>query len=157
MEACIRTAGYFIEKTDSKKVEIDEIRGNDGVRTIKTKIANKEIKGAVAHGIGNVEELLKKVKQAKAEGKEIPFDIIEVMACPGGCIGGGGQSWTTSSEIRKKRSEGLYKEDSVKEIRCSYQNPSIQKLYKDFLGDPLGKKSEKLLHTQYRVRERYSR
>ncbi len=157
MEACLRTTAYFVNKKDSKEVEIDEVRGYDGVRVVKTNIGQREIKGAVAHGIGNVEQVLKQVKEAREKGKNMPYDIIEVMACPGGCIGGGGQAWTTSSEIRKKRSEGLYKEDSVKDVRCSYQNPSIQKLYKDFLGETLGKKSERLLHTEYRARKRYSR
>ena len=103
----------------------------------------------------NVKNVLEEVRQARAEGKEPPYHFIEVMACKGGCISGGGQPYASNTKNRIARSEGLYEDDEHCKIRCSHQNPSIQKLYKEFLGAPLSEKSEELLHTTYQQRPIY--
>ena len=112
---------------------------------------------AVAHGLAHVEEVINRVRDAREAGEEPPYHFIEVMACPGGCIGGGGQAWHVSDEIRKLRVEGLQKVDRLCEVRMSHRNPAVQKLYEDFIGEPLGEKAEDLLHTKYTARPRYKR
>jgi NADH-quinone oxidoreductase subunit G len=105
--------------------------------------------------MANVGKVLDRVRQARKQGEEIPYHFIEVMACPGGCIGGGGQPYGISDAVRRKRMEGLYDEDQGLAIRCSHENPEIKRIYDEFLGTPLGEKSEKLLHTRYKARKVY--
>ena len=109
-----------------------------------------ELKCAVAHGLVNAKQVMDDIKNEKSE-----FHFIEIMACPGGCLGGGGQPIPTNPEIRQKRTEAIYAEDADLPIRKSHLNPEIQKLYKDFLKEPLGELSHQLLHTTYTKRERY--
>jgi iron only hydrogenase large subunit-like protein len=93
------------------------------------------------------------MNQVKSGERDVHF--IEVMACPGGCLGGGGQPIPTNEKIRKKRTEAIYAEDMSLPIRKSHENPEVVAVYKDFLGEPLGHKSHELLHTHYRQRVRY--
>jgi iron only hydrogenase large subunit-like protein len=109
-----------------------------------------ELKCAVAHGLVNARTLMNGVKSG-----ELEVHFIEVMACPGGCLGGGGQPIPTNEEIRRKRTEAIYAEDMSLPIRKSHENPEIVAIYKEFLGAPLGHKSHELLHTHYRERVRY--
>jgi NADP-reducing hydrogenase subunit HndD len=109
-----------------------------------------ELKCAVAHGLVNAKELMQRVKDGKAT-----YHFIEIMACPGGCLGGGGQPIPTSLEIRQKRAEAIYSEDANMPLRKSHENPEVIEIYKDFLGKPNGHKSHELLHTHYKARERY--
>ena len=102
------------------------------------------------HGMVNAKEILEEVRECKKAGKPAPYDFIEIMACRGGCIAGGGQPYGADDELRKERAAGLYKDDKDSKIRCSHDNKSIQKLYKDFLEAPLSEKSEKYLHTEYK-------
>ncbi len=155
LEAAIRTAHFLITKEELGDVNYTPVRGMDGIKEATLTIAGKEVRIAVAHQMGNVQEVMERVKAAQEAGKEPPYHIIEVMACRGGCIGGGGQPYGATDEIRKKRTEGLYKDDSISKERCSYKNVSIQKLYKEFLGAPLGEKSHHLLHTHYTPRPLY--
>jgi NADH-quinone oxidoreductase subunit G len=158
MEAALRSAHYFITGKDAEDIQFKEgTRGPDGIKEMKLEIEGKEIRIAVAHWLGNVEKVLDKVRKAKQEGAELPYHFIEVMACPSGCIGGGGQSWGTDSEIRELRARGLFKLDSLRDYRLSHRNPAIQKLYDDFLGEPLSEKAELLLHTRYTPRKLYRR
>jgi NADH-quinone oxidoreductase subunit G len=87
----------------------------------------------------------------------MPYQFVEVMACPGGCVGGGGQPYGVTDELRKARAKGLYSEDTAGLWRCSHDNPYIQQLYKEFLGAPLSEKSHHLLHTHYTPRPTYQR
>jgi NADP-reducing hydrogenase subunit HndD len=105
--------------------------------------------------LGNVEYILNKVRFAKKNNQEMPYHFIEVMACPGGCVGGGGQPYMVTDELRVKRAQALYQDDDKKQIRCSHQNPYIKRLYQEFLGKPLGAQSEKLLHVHYKARPIY--
>jgi NADH-quinone oxidoreductase subunit G len=99
--------------------------------------------------------VLNKVREAREAGQEPPWHFIEVMACRGGCIAGGGQPYGTTDEIREKRIAGIYRDDEQSEFRASHQNPDIQQLYREYLDEPLSEKSHKLLHTHYTPRPVY--
>jgi iron-only hydrogenase group A len=157
MEAALRTAYYFITGKELGKVDFENVRGLKGVKETEIEVEGKKIKIAIAHGLGNVEYVLSKIREAKKQGKEMPYHFVEVMACPGGCVGGGGQPYMVTDELRKKRAEGLYQDDADKQLRCSHQNPYIKRLYEEFLEKPLSEKSEKLLHTHYKGRPVYRR
>ncbi len=104
----------------------------------------------MAHGLVNAKKVMDALKSGQAD-----YHFIEFMACPGGCLGGGGQPIPTNPEIRKKRAEAIYAEDAGMPIRKSHLNPEIIKIYNDFLGKPLGEKSHQLLHTKYVARDRF--
>ena len=157
MEAALRTAHFALTKERLPTMELKEIRGLDGVKEATLKVAGKEVRVAVAHCMGNVEKVLEKVRAAREKGQETPFHFIEVMACRGGCVGGGGQPYGATDEIRRQRAAGIYRDDEKSAFRCSHENPMVQKLYADFLGAPLGKKSHQLLHTGYSKRKKYKR
>lgn len=159
MEAALRTGYYFVtgENLPKDAIEITPVRGLDGVREAEIDIKGKTVRVAVAHGMANVDKVLNRVRAARDNGQEPPYHFIEVMACPGGCIGGGGQPYGVSDEVRRLRMEGLYQDDRDRALRCSHENPSIQKIYDDFLGKPLSEKSEQLLHTRYQPRKQYLR
>ncbi|MDD5116198.1 MAG: NADH-dependent [FeFe] hydrogenase, group A6 [Candidatus Omnitrophica bacterium] len=155
MEAALRTAHYFVTGRELKNVKFESVRGLKGVKETEIEIDGKKLKIAIAHGLGNVEYILNKVRYAKQNNKEMPYHFIEVMACPGGCVGGGGQPYMVTDELRIKRAQALYEDDEQKQVRCSHQNPYIKRIYKEFLGKPLSEKSEKLLHVHYKPRPVY--
>jgi NADH-quinone oxidoreductase subunit G len=157
MEAALRTAHYFITGKDTTRVEYDVTRGLKGVKIGAIEIAGKTIRIAVAHGLSNVEQVLDKVRAAKAAGEETPYHFIEVMACPGGCVGGGGQPYGVTNELRTKRAAGLYTDDRTGLWRSSHHNPYVKQLYTEFLGEPAGHKAHELLHTSYHVLPEYKR
>jgi NADH-quinone oxidoreductase subunit G len=157
MEAALRSAHYFLTGEDTESPEVAEIQGLDGVKELATELAGRPLRLAVAHGLGNVEAVLARVRAAREEGTEPPYHFIEVMACPGGCIGGGGQSWHVSDAIRRARAAGLRKDDRLREVRFSHRNPSVRKLYDEFLGEPLGPTAQQYLHTAYKARPQYRR
>ena len=157
MEAALRTAYYFVTGTELGKVEFESVRGLKGIKETEIEVAGKKIRIAIAHGLGNVEIVLDKVRTAKKNNQEPPYHFIEVMACPGGCVGGGGQPYMVTDELRLKRAKVLYQDDNDKQVRCSHQNPYIKRLYTEFLEKPLGPKPEKLLHTKYTPRPIYKR
>ena len=147
IEATVRTAYNIITEKDLEKVEFYDLRGLYGIKYATVDIEGREIKIAVANGLGNTRRLLEKLKN-----KEISLDAIEVMACPGGCIGGGGQPYHHGDiSILKKRSEGLYKLDESKKLRKSYENPYIKDLYDEYLKEPGSEKAHNLLHTSYKA------
>jgi iron-only hydrogenase group A len=162
MEAALRTAYELVtgREVPFKNLDITPLRGAEGVKEATVKIENclpewkfldgVELKCAIAHGLENAHEVMTRIKKGEAS-----YHFVEFMACPGGCLGGGGQPIPTSPEIRKKRMEAIYAEDGDMPIRKSHENPEIIQIYKDFLGKPLGEKSHRLLHTHYTVRERY--
>jgi NADH-quinone oxidoreductase subunit G len=157
MEAAIRSAYYLITKEELADVNVTAVRGMDGIKVGEVDIKGTKVKVAVAHGMANVKSLLNEVRDAKEKGLEPPYHFIEVMACRGGCIAGGGQPYGTEDEIRAQRVAGLYKDDEKSEIRCSHQNPEIAQIYSDYLGAPLSKKSHHLLHTHYTSRPVYQK
>ncbi len=157
MEAALRTAHHLLTGEEAEPLEFAEIRGLDGIKTMAVTVGGNDLRIAVAHGTANVETVLARVREAKAAGREPPYHFIEVMACPGGCIGGGGQAWHVNDAIRRARAEGLFKDDRIREIRCSHRNPAVQKIYAEFIGEPLGEKAQRLFHTRYTPRPQYRR
>ncbi|MFW5775551.1 MAG: iron hydrogenase small subunit, partial [Chitinivibrionales bacterium] len=141
-----------------EKLHVEPIAGLEGVKEAVLEISEalpqwSFLKGArlnvaVAHGLGNARKVLEALKSGKAT-----YHFVEVMTCPGGCIGGGGQPRFTTDEIRKKRIEAIYREDEGKQVRKSHDNPEIKRIYEEFLCQPLGEKSHQLLHTKYTKRD----
>ena len=145
IEAATRTAYEFFTGKKLEKVDFTELRGLEGIREAWVDFNGTPIHIGIANGLKNARILLERIR----EGKE-QFHAIEVMACPGGCIGGAGQPYHHgNSSILKKRYDAIYREDANKTIRKSHENPSIQKLYAEYLGEPCGHKSHELLHTHY--------
>lgn len=157
MEAALRTAASYVTGEKLDKVEFEAVRGLEGVREATLEVAGNEVRVAVAHGLSNVATVLDRVRKARDEGRETPYHFIEVMACPGGCIGGGGQPYGVDNERRMQRIKGLYQDDKDRTIRCSHENPEVIRLYDDFLGKPLGPRAHELLHTHYTPRPLYKR
>lgn len=162
MEAALRTVYEVVtgREVPFDRLDITPVRGLEGVKEAAILFENckpefsflngVEAKVAVAHGLKNARKIMDQIKEGKS-----PYHFIEIMACPGGCIGGGGQPIPTTDEIRKKRTEAIYREDAGKPIRKSHENPEITKIYEEFLKEPLGHTSHKLLHTHYEKRNKY--
>lgn len=145
IEAAVRTAYEVFTGQKLPKIDFTELRGLEGIRTATIKVGDFDLNIGIANGLGNVRVLLDQVKNGEAN-----YHAIEIMACPGGCIGGGGQPLHHgNSQIIKKRAAALYEEDRNKPIRKSHENPYIVKLYEEFLGKPCGELSHHLLHTHY--------
>lgn len=151
MEAALRTAYHLVTGKELEKVDFESVRGLEGVKEAVIDIDGTKLNVAVAHGTKNVQYVMEKILEAKAHGKPMPYHFIEVMACEGGCISGGGQPYGITTEIRKKRTLGIYKDDKDHKIRCSHNNPEIIELYKKFLEKPGSHKAHKLLHTSYKA------
>jgi len=147
MEAALRTAYEMLTGETLEAVDFVEVRGLEGIKVSDVNIDGVNIRVAVANSLGSASKLLEKVK---AHEENVHF--IEVMACPGGCIGGGGQPIPTNDEIRLKRIQALYKDDSERKIRKSHENPYIKQLYEEYLGEVGGPKAHHLLHTHYTPR-----
>jgi len=158
MEAALRTAYKLVTKEDLQKVEIAPVRGMDGVKKGVIDMKGTPVKVAVAHGMVNVKSILEEIRAAKKAGSPMPYDFIEVMACRGGCIAGGGQPYETDDNLRAARTVGIYKDDEKSAARCSHQNPEIIHIYEKFLDNkPCGDKAHKYLHTHYKSRPLYKK
>ncbi|MCK9265317.1 NADH-dependent [FeFe] hydrogenase, group A6 [bacterium] len=155
MEAALRTAHFLVTGKNAGIMDFESVRGLKGVKETTVDIAGNKIRVAIAHGIGNVEYVLNKIQKAIAEKKEPPYHFVEVMACPGGCVGGGGQPYGVTDKLRMSRAQGLYLDDENQDYHYAHENPYIKKLYDEFLGKPLSEKSHKLLHTFYNPRPLY--
>jgi len=162
MEAALRTAYEVVtgREIPFDNLNVTPVRGMEGIKDASVKIEGclpewsflegVELKVAVAHGLINARQIMEHVANGTS-----PYHFIEVMACPGGCIGGGGQPIPTNEEIRRKRVEAIYEEDMNMSLRKSHENPEIVKIYDEFLKEPLGEKSHHLLHTTYKKRNHY--
>ena len=148
MEAAIRSANFLITGEEMKTLNVKEVRGLEGVKEARVKIGDLELGVAVANGLGNAKKLLDEVKSGT---KDLHF--IEVMTCSGGCVAGGGQPIDADSTKIRARLRALYRLDDQAESRTSHSNEAVQRLYQDFLGEPLHGKSHDLLHTSYTKRE----
>ena len=145
IEAAVRSAYELHTNKKLNKVDFEQLRGFEGVRSATIDFDGLPLNIGIAHGLGNARKLLDDVKSGKSK-----FHAIEIMACPGGCIGGGGQPLHHGdSSILKARTRAIYREDANKPIRKSHENPYIIKLYEEFLGKPMSEKSHQLLHTKY--------
>lgn len=159
MEAALRTAYFKLTGSNLERdaINIVPVRGLDGIKQATLNIAGTDVRVAVAHGLANVEQLLLELRAARAAGAPPPFHFIEVMACPGGCIGGGGQPYGISNTRRAERMQALQQGDANMALRFSHDNPQIKELYDSFLGEPLGEKAHQLLHAHYQQRPAYQR
>jgi len=151
MEAALRTVYEVVTGETLQQLEFSAVRGMEGVKSASVDLGGKTIKVAIAHGLNNAKKIMELIKSGKAD-----YSFIEIMCCPGGCIGGGGQPYGTTNEVRAQRIAALYQVDESLPIRKSHQNPAIQELYRDFLKEPLGELSHQLLHTEYLDRSSYS-
>ena len=156
MEAAVRTAYFLTNKKELGPVEYKPVRGMNGVKTAEVDLNGTKVRIAVVHQIKNVDAVIEQIRADLKAKKEPSWHFIEVMACRGGCIGGGGQPYGVTDAVRKARSKALYKDDEKCAIRQSHNNPEIQAIYKDYLGQPLGEKSHHLLHTKYTKRDSYN-
>ncbi|HAM08741.1 MAG: ferredoxin [Bacteroidetes bacterium GWE2_41_25] len=162
MEAALRTAYEIVtgREVPFKNLNITPVRGMDGVKEATVKIEGcleewkflegAELKVAIAHGLVNANEIMRQIKNGTGN-----YHFVEIMACPGGCLGGGGQPIPTNAAIRKNRMKAIYSEDEHMVLRKSHQNPEIIAIYKDFLGKPNSKVSHELLHTHYVERDHF--
>ena len=155
MEAALRSVSEIMTGKPLGKIEFEEVRGQKGIRRANIKIGNKEIKVVAASGLGNAQTIMEEIKSGKAD-----YQFVEIMACPGGCIMGGGQPIKNSKiratvDVAKKRSKAMYSIDEKSTIRLSHKNPVLQKIYREFLGEPGGHLAHELLHTHYEEKPKY--
>jgi len=149
MEAALRSVYEIVSGKTLPSIDFYDVRGMEGVKEATVNVDGLEVNVAVAHSLGNARKILDQVKEGNSK-----YHFIEIMACPGGCIGGGGQPTPTNLEIRMKRIEAIYQVDKNLPLRKSHENPAIKQLYEEFLGEPNGEKAHHLLHTHYLAREK---
>ncbi len=157
MEAALRTVADILNGDSAKDVEFEAVRGVDDIKIASVEAGGMTIRAAVAHGLGNARKLLEKVKSGEEE-----LHFIEIMACPGGCVTGGGQPIQPASvrnwiDLREERAKALYSEDKAAFVRKSHENPAITNLYKEYFGEPGSHKAHELLHTHYVARGKYQK
>ena len=155
MEAALRTAQDTLTGKNLEKIEFKQVRGGKGIKKATIEIAGKPIKVVAASGLENARIILDEIKSGKAD-----YQFVEIMACPGGCIMGGGQPIKSSKiradiDVRKLRADSIYSIDEKSTIRKSHENPILKKIYEEYLEKPGSYRAEKLLHTNYRKREKY--
>ncbi|MDR3336059.1 MAG: [FeFe] hydrogenase, group A [Treponema sp.] len=156
MEAAVRSAYFLVTGKELQDVNFKSVRGIEGVKEAEVDFGNgTTIRIAVAHQMGNIADVLNRIRAARETGQESPYQFVEVMACRGGCVGGGGQPYGCTDAIRSQRTAGLYEDDVKSKYRCSHQNPFIKQVYDEFLGEPSGHKAHELLHTKYVERPLY--
>jgi NADP-reducing hydrogenase subunit HndD len=155
MEAALRSLPYLLTGKDDENIDIHVVRGVEGIKEAELEIAGIKVKAAVAHGLGNARMLMDKVKSGEAD-----YHFIEIMACPGGCVCGGGQPIQPASvineiDLKAERAKAIYQEDKNLSLRRSHHNPRVLKMYEEYFEKPGSHKSHKLLHTHYIARENY--
>ena len=155
MEAALRSVSEIVTGKPLDKIAFEQVRGESGIKRAEIEIGDKKVKVAVAHGLANAQTIMEEIKSSKAD-----YQFVEIMACPGGCITGGGQPIKNAKiqeevDIHKKRAEAMYSIDEKSVIRKSHENPVLKQIYKEFLGEPNGELAHKLLHTHYSKKEKY--
>ena len=155
MEAALRTVQEKVTGNHFEKLEYEPVRGAEGIKRATVNMNGTEVKVVVASGLKNAQIIMEEIKNGKAD-----YQFVEIMACPGGCVMGGGQPIRTSKErasidIRSKRANALYTIDEKSTIRKSHENPVLQKIYKEYLGEAGGHRAHELLHTSYIKRDKY--
>jgi len=149
LEAALRTAADWLTGEDVQDIDFVAVRGLEGVKEATVKVGELELKAAITSGLGNARKILEKIRKGEAE-----YHIIEIMACPGGCLNGGGQPFVADqADTLEKRKQAIYQIDKNKPIRKSHLNPDIIKLYDEYLGEPGSEKAHHLLHTSYKARK----
>ena len=163
MEAALRTAAFKLTGAELEKVELQEVRGFEGIKEASYNLGGVQVNVAVAHGMKHAKVLLDEIRAGKSK-----YHFIEIMGCPGGCIAGGGQPYVQPcflpnedanilDTFRAKRASALYQEDETKALRVSHKNPQIAELYANYLGEPNSHKAHELLHTTYSAKEKFSK
>ena len=155
MEAALRSAYYFVTGENPDPDAFRKVRGMDGWKEAEFNLAGQTLKVAVASGLGNTRKLMEAIQKG-----EVSYHFVEIMACPGGCAGGGGQPIAEGQELAGERGEVLYGLDRQNNLRFSHENPSVKKCYEDYLGKPLSHLAHQLLHTDHsawKCRERHKR
>ncbi len=147
MESALRSAYYLLTGSDLKSLEFEDVRGMAGVKEARVKIGNRVLRVAVANRLSNARQIADRVCAGDS-----PWDFIEVMACPGGCAGGGGQMFGYDPERVESRIRSIYALEKRRAVRQSYKNPAVQNVYKEFFGEPGSHKAHELLHTSYASR-----
>lgn len=156
MEAALRTVVDVLTGKDNDNIEYKSVRGVEGVKVTEVQVpGGPTLRAAVAHGLGNARKLLEQVRNGEEQ-----YHFIEIMACPGGCVNGGGQPIQPASvrnaiDIRAERAKAIYNEDEALTVRKSHKNPRMMKIYEEFLEKPGSHKAHDLLHTHYTARENY--
>ena len=155
MEAALRSVSEIVTGKPLDKISFEQVRGESGIKRAEIEIGDKKVKVVVAHGLANAQTIMEEIKSGKAD-----YQFVEIMACPGGCITGGGQPIKNAKiqeevDIHKKRAEAMYSIDEKSVIRKSHENPVLKQIYKEFLGEPNGELAHKLLHTHYSKKEKY--
>jgi iron only hydrogenase large subunit-like protein len=152
MEAVLRTADFMLSGAGSSCcLELREVRGMSGIKEAEYSIGGKKLRVAVANGNANAKILIDRIKSG-----EESFDFVEIMACPGGCSGGGGQPIPSNRKIIGERIKALYLIDSDAPVRMSHENPIVKQIYSEFLESPGSGTAEKLLHTYYVKKKKFS-
>lgn len=142
MEAALRSAYYLVIGENPEPDAFKEVRGERGWKEASFNLAGSNIRVAIASGLGNTRRLIEAIRNGSVE-----YDFVEIMACPGGCAGGGGQPIKDGEERAGERAQVLYGLDKINDLRFSHENPAVIKCYEDYLGKPLSDRSHKLLHT----------
>jgi iron only hydrogenase large subunit-like protein len=155
MEAALRTVYEIVTEKPLPKIELEAVRGMKGIKTADVPLVKPDgteivAKVAIASGLGNARVLLEEINNGTS-----PYHFIEIMACPGGCINGGGQPICNDPDVCEKRAAAIYQQDEALTIRKSHDNPEIKKIYKDYFGEPNSHKAHELLHTHYVERDIY--
>jgi NADP-reducing hydrogenase subunit HndD len=149
MEAALRTVAEVVTGKELECIDFHNVRGLTGIKEASVQVGDLTVKVAVAHTLANARLILDKIRKGEAD-----YHFIEIMACPGGCIGGGGQPISTCADVRQKRIDAIYECDQSSSLRKSHLNPAVKELYETWLGKPLGEKSHHLLHTHYHIQKR---
>lgn len=155
MEAALRSVSEIVTGKPLDKIEFEQVRGENGIKRAEIELGDKKVRVAVAHGLANAQTIMEEIKSGKAD-----YQFVEIMACPGGCITGGGQPIKSAKiqeevDVHQKRAEAMYSIDEKSVIRKSHENPVLIQIYNDFLGKPNGGLAHKLLHTHYSEKEKY--
>jgi NADP-reducing hydrogenase subunit HndD len=155
MEAALRTVAEVLDGKPLKNLDFKDVRGMEGIKEASYKIAGLTVKVAVASGLKNARTLMEKIKKGEAD-----YHFIEIMACPGGCINGGGQPIKSAevrnfTDYRATRMKVIYASDKAMTLRKSHENPAVKEIYKDYFGEPNSHRAHHILHTQYTVRDKY--
>ena len=155
MEAALRTVADRLEGRNLEEIDYVQVRGEKGIKRAELEVAGKKVKIVVASGLKNAQTIMEEIKSGKAD-----YQFVEIMACPGGCVMGGGQPIKSSKtrsqvDVRRKRADALYSIDEKTTIRKSHENPILKKIYEEYLGNPGSKRAEQLLHTKYSAKEKY--
>ena len=154
MEAALRTAVELVTGEVAPEVDYTEVRGTQGIKEATYEVGGMKLNVCVASGLSNADKVLKAVQSGEKH-----YDFIEFMACPGGCVNGGGQPTQPASvrnfvDLKSLRAKALYSEDEAKAVRKSHENPLLKKIYAEYLGQPGGEKAHHILHTSYVKREK---